>query len=176
MTDLKQEKTAEEQLAEMKADRYDSMIFHDHPAFSIAERAFRRGFVHALNEIIYYAKNVPPEFRAWANAYRESCDKWRSDFKNGRASKTTVSPPPHIIPYRKEIIHETEFTQPCPDCQGYGHPVERDPGWRVLCTCCTRRTPYFKRKKQALTAWNKLTKSAPPEATGTPHRAAKPAS
>ena len=119
-----------------------------------AERAYRRGFVHALNEIVYYAENVPPEFRAWANANLEVYEEWRSDLK-------TVALPPPLLPYRREIVDETEYTQPCPDCMGYGHPVSRSQGWRVLCTGCVRRTPYFKKKLQALKAWNELTKSSP---------------
>jgi hypothetical protein len=129
------------------------------------ERAFRRGFVHALNAIDAFAENVPPEFRAWVNLNLEIYNKWRDDFRFDRTNKETVAPPPQMLPYRKEIIKETDYTQPCPDCMGYGHPVERLQGWRVLCTRCSQRgTPFFKRKAQALKAWNKLTKSNPPEA------------
>ena len=156
MNKFSKKKSAEEQLAELKADRWDSIIFPSHPAFNIAERAFRRGFVHALNEIAYYAEDVPPEFRAWIKANLEVYNQWRSDFKLGNMSNETVAPPPPILPYRKEIVHETEYTQPCPDCMGYGHPVERPAGWRVLCTRCSRRTPYFRKKLQALKAWNKF--------------------
>ena len=112
------------------------------------ERAFRRGFVHALNEIVYYAENVPSEFRAWVKTNLEIYEEWRSDCE-------TVTLPPPLLPYRKEIIDETEYTQPCPDCMGYGHPVLRSQGWRVLCTGCSRRTPYSKKKLQALKMWNK---------------------
>jgi hypothetical protein len=111
MNNFNQEKTAEEQLAELKADRWDSMFYPGHPAFEITERAFRRGFVHALNEMAYYAEDVPAEVRAWIHANREACQQWRDDFRFGRASETTVAPPPSILPYRKEIIHETEY---CP--------------------------------------------------------------
>jgi len=158
-------KTAEEQLAEIKADRWDSMFFPSQPAFGVVERAFRRGFVHALVAIAEFAEDVPPEFRAWIKANLEIYNKWRDDFRFDRTTNGTVAPPPSTLPYRKEIIRETEYTQPCPDCMGYAHPAERLQGWRVLCTRCSRqKTPYFKRKTQALKAWNKMAKSTPTEA------------
>jgi hypothetical protein len=160
MSKFYREMTAEQQLAEIKADRWDSMFFPSQPAFGVVERAFRRGFVHTLVAIAENAEDVPPEFRAWIKANLEIYNKWRDDFRSGRTNNETVPSPPPIIPYRKEIIHETEYTQPCPDCMGYAHPVERLEGWRVLCTRCSRRkTPHFKRKKQALRAWNKLVKT-----------------
>ena len=56
MQRFNQGKPAEEQLADVKADRWDSILSPSHPAFQIAERAFRRGFAHALNEIVSYAE------------------------------------------------------------------------------------------------------------------------
>ena len=169
MNKFMKEKSAGEQLAEVKADRSDSIISPSHPAFRLAERAFRRGFVHALNEIVHYAEGVPAEFRAWVKANLDVYEQWRNDFRFGEASKDSVAPPPPILPYRKEIIRETEYTQPCQDCMGYGHPVERLSGWRVLCTRCSRRTPYFKKKSQALKTWNKFTKAeATPAALDAP--------
>jgi len=163
-TKLPREKTAEEQLAEIKADRWDSMFFPSQPAFGVVERAFRRGFVHALTAIVDFAEDVPPEFRAWVKLNLETYNTWRDDFRFERINKETVAPPPQMLAYRKEIIKETEYTQPCPDCMGYAHPAERLQGWRVLCTRCSRRqTPFFKRKSQALKAWNQFTKSNPAE-------------
>jgi len=149
MNNFIKKNSAETRLAE------DSIIFPSHPAFPIAEQAFRRGFVHALNEIAYYAENVPPEFRAWVKANLAVYEQWRNDFKSDEEGNDPVVPPPSPLPYRKEIARETEYTQPCPNCMGYGHPVERPQGWRVSCTHCSSRTPYFKRKSQALKAWNK---------------------
>jgi len=148
MNDFTKKNSAETHLAE------DSVSFPSHPAFPIAERAYRRGFVHALNEIAYYAENVPAEFRAWIKANLAIYEQWRSAFKSDEDGNAPIAPPP-ILPYHKETINETEYAQPCPDCMGYGHPVKRQQGWRVLCTQCSRRTPYFGKKAQALKAWNK---------------------
>jgi len=89
---LPQEKTAEVQLAELKADRWDSMFFPSQLAFGVVERAFRRGFVHALNAIVAFAEDVPPEFRAWVNANLAIYHKWRDDFRFGRTNNETMAP------------------------------------------------------------------------------------
>jgi hypothetical protein len=135
-------------MIEQNNELTDTMLDESHPSYLLAEQAFRRGFTHALVEIANYAENVPPEFRAWIAAYLERCKEWRRDFKIGKL-------PPSIPPYRKEILEESEYTQPCPACQGYGHPVKRTKGWRVRCTQCLRKTPFFKQKSDALTSWNK---------------------
>ena len=101
MKKFNQEKPAEEQLADVKADRWDSILSPSHPAFQIAERAFRRGFAHALNEIVSYAKGVPSEFRSWVKANLEVYEAWRDDFRFGEVSNEPVEPPPPILPYRK---------------------------------------------------------------------------
>ena len=90
MNELTQVKTAEEQLAEIKADRWDSMFFPSQPAFGVVERAFRRGFVHALVAIAEFAENVPPEFRAWIKANLEIYNKWRNDFRFGRTNPSSA--------------------------------------------------------------------------------------
>jgi hypothetical protein len=105
-----QKKTAGEQLAELKADRWDSMFFPSQPAFGVVERAFRRGFVHALVAIADFAEDVPPEFRAWIKANLEIYNKWRDDFRFDRTNTDTVAPPPPILPYRK-AMSETEHTK-----------------------------------------------------------------
>jgi hypothetical protein len=126
----------------------DDMLDESHPAYWLEEQAYRRGFIQALAEIAYYAEHVPPEFRAWVAMYLERCKVWRHN-------QLPNELPPPIPPYRKEILEESEYTQPCPSCQGYGHPIKRSEGWRVRCTRCSRKTPYFKRKSDALNSWNK---------------------
>jgi hypothetical protein len=140
-------------MIELNDELTDDMLDESHPAYWLVERAYRRGFNQALVEIVNYAENVPPEFRAWVARYLERCKVWRH---NNIPRKL----PPPIPPYRKEILHEMEYTQPCPLCQSYGHPIKRSEGWHVRCTGCSRKTPYFKRKSAALNSWNKNFKAA----------------